>query len=83
MAEGYVFATKRDNGTVCLHVEPGALKVSFGLLATAEPEWLEIRDGLVIFRGIEDDGKQQLAVYRPTGVEQGPEGGWLLCEPVA
>ena len=83
MAEGYIVATKRDDGTVCLEVNPGRLKVSFGLLATAEPDWLEIRDGLVIFRGIEDGGGHQTAVYRPAGVEQGPEGGWLVCEPVA
>jgi hypothetical protein len=82
MPEGHVTATRRDNGTVCLSVQPGRLKVSFGLLAQADPEWLEIRDGLVIFRGIEDDGVHQVAVYRPTGVEQGSEGGWLVCEPV-
>jgi len=82
MAEGHVTAVKRDDGTVCLSVEPGMLKISFGLLAQAEPEWLEIRDGLVIFRGVEDDGRQQVVVYRPTGVEQGPEGGWLVCDPV-
>ena len=82
MAEGNITAVKRDDGTVFLSVEPGMLKISFGLLAQADPEWLEIRDGLIIFRGVEDDGRQQVVVYRPTGVEQGPEGGWLVCDPV-
>jgi hypothetical protein len=85
MIEGSVTAVKRDDGTVRLSVKPGMLKISFGLLvqaAQADPEWLGIRDGLVIFRGVEDDGRQQVLVYRPTGVEQGPEGGWLVCDPV-
>jgi hypothetical protein len=82
MTDGDVTAVKRADGTVCLSVTPGLLKISFGLLAQADPEWLEIRDGLVIFRGVEDDGRQQVVVYRPRGVEQGPEGGWLVCDPV-
>lgn len=81
--DGYVTAVRREDGTVRLAVEPGTLKVSFGLLAGADPDWLEIRDGLVIFRGVEDDGTQQAVIYRPTGVEPGPEGGWLVCEPVS
>lgn len=78
MPEGSITAHRRDDGTVRLDVDPGTLRVSFGLLDQADPQWLEIRDGLVIFRGVEDDGRQQAIVYRPTGVEP----GWLVCEPV-
>jgi len=83
MPEGSITAFRREDGTVRLDVDPGVLKVSFGLLAGADPTWLEIRDGLVVFRGVDDDGRQQAVVYRPAGVEPGPEGGWLVCDPVS
>jgi hypothetical protein len=83
MADGSITAFRRTDGSVRLDVDPGVLRVTFGVLVDADPSWLEIRDGLVIFRGVEDDGKQQVLAYRPTGVEQGPEGGWLVCEPAS
>jgi len=79
---GDITAYRRADGTVRLDVNPGVLRLSFSLLAAADPRWLEIRDGLIIFRGVENDGRPQVVVYRPAGVEPGPEGGWLVCEPV-
>lgn len=79
---GDITATRRADGTVRLRVTPGPLRVTRAVLAQADPSLLARADDVVTFRGTEDDGTRREYRYRIAGEEFGPEGGWLLCEPL-
>lgn len=80
--EGDIAAYRRTDGSVRLEVTPGPLRVTRLVVEQADPQWLSCDEGVLTFCGIEDDGSRQSYSYRVVGDEPGPEGGWLLCEPL-
>lgn len=76
---GDINATVHPQGRVALSVTPGPLRVSRLVLSDAHPEFLTQDHDLVTFHDTLD-GKDY--PYRIVGDEPGPEGGWLLCEPL-
>lgn len=79
---GDITATRRADGSIRLQVAEGPLRVSRELLEHADPEFVSQAEDVITFHGIADDGTHQAYRYRVVGSEAGPEGGWLLCEPV-
>lgn len=78
---GDITAYRCDDGRVRLAVTPGPLRVTRQVLDEADPAVVS-RDGdVVTFHSVEDDGTRRSYRYRITGGEDGPERGWLLCEP--
>ena len=80
---GSITATRRTDGTLALNVIPGPIRVSRMVIKEGDPELLRLSDDLLTFWGCDDDGARLAFQYRIVGEDSsGPEGGWLLCEPM-
>jgi len=79
---GDIAAIRRADGSVRMAVTPGPLRATRLVLEQAEPEVISRAEDLVTFHSVEDDGSRNAYRYRATGEESGPEGGWVLLEPV-
>lgn len=79
---GDITATRHADGRVTLVVTPGPLRASRMVLDQADPEFLSWVEDIVTFHSMEPDGTRTAYRYRVTGDEYGPEGGWLLLDPI-
>lgn len=82
---------REEDGVAIIGEAAGHVEFSLGLLyeGTADPRWLTIEDGLVVLRGVDNDGQPRELRYRPVGFNPPPagyeamnEGGALRCERV-
>lgn len=80
---GNLAAVRREDGTVRITVmTPGPMRVTRLVVEQGDPEWISRAGDLLTFHSAEDDGSRKAYRYRIVGEEAGPEGGWLLCEPL-
>lgn len=80
---GNLAVTRRLDGAVHIMVmTPGPMRVTQLVVDQAEPEYLSRVEDVLTFHSTEEDGSSRAYRYRIVGNEAGPEGGWLLCEPL-
>lgn len=81
---GALSATRLPGDLIRLNMLiPGPMRVTRAVIEQGDPEYVERVDDTVTFRGVNSQGEQVAYGYRIVGSdESGPEGGWLLCEPL-
>lgn len=82
---GEISATRLPGDLIRLNMlMPGPLRVTRAVVDQGDPRFVERVDDTLTFRGMNARDEQVAYSYRIVGSDDsGPEGGWLLCEPLA
>lgn len=81
---GELTAYRQADGRIRLErSNDGPMRVSQALADQAEPELVSRVEDVLTFHGVDGLGEPVSYRYRIVGAESdGPEGGWLRCEPL-